>query len=323
MALFSAFSKIVSGLAKTRRGLMDRISSVVLPGRALDESAFEALEEALIASDLGAGLSASVMQGVRRRARQEGAVTADALSHLVRAELLAALPPAAEKESAGAGDTTAPAGLRVVMVVGVNGGGKTTTVGKLAARYQSSGKSVVIAAADTFRAAAIEQVQVWAERSGAHLVRHGNGADPSAVVFDAVRAAAGRKADILIIDTAGRLHTRANLMQELEKIVRIVGREAPGAPHEVILVLDATTGQNGLSQAREFLKASKVTSVALTKLDGTARGGIALAISRDLGLPLRYVGVGEAVEDLVDFDPNAYVEGLLGPDAPGAATESR
>jgi fused signal recognition particle receptor len=245
------------------------------------------------------------MDGVRRRGRAVS--TIEELRGVVRDELQAILPPAP-----AAAQQPRDGPLRVILVVGVNGGGKTTTVGKLAARYRSEGVSVVVAAADTFRAAAVEQLEIWAGRAGALVVKQASGADPSAVVFDAARTAARRGAGILLVDTAGRLHTRSNLMQELEKIVRVVGREVPGAPHEVLLVLDATTGQNGLSQAREFMRVSNVTGVVLTKLDGTAKGGVALAISRELGLPLRYVGVGESVEDLVDFDPGAYVAGLLG-----------
>jgi fused signal recognition particle receptor len=305
MAMLSSFTRLVSGLARTRRSLTEKLGEVLRPGRPLDESALEELEEALIASDLGASLAASVMEGVRQRARKASVDTAEEIPGLVREELRALLPPAASPP--------APKGLRVVLVVGVNGGGKTTTVGKLAARYRASGLKVVLAAADTFRAAAIEQLEIWASRVDVPMFSHTSGADPSAVVFDAARGALKRGADVLLVDTAGRLHTRSNLMQELEKIVRIVGREVPGAPHESLLVLDATTGQNGLAQAREFLRAAGVTGVVLTKLDGTARGGIAMAIARELELPLRYIGVGETVEDLVDFDPDAYIAGLLGP----------
>ncbi|PYT06834.1 MAG: signal recognition particle-docking protein FtsY [Acidobacteria bacterium] len=315
MAFLDTFSKLFSGLERTRRGIAERLGEALRPGRPIDESAFEELEEALIESDVGPGLAAQVVQGVRRRAR--GPAGSEELAGLVREELKALLrrdpaaPPAAAAATGG--------GLRVILIVGVNGGGKTTTAGKLAARYQAEGLPVVLAAADTFRAAAIEQLEIWAQRAGALLIRHGEGADPSAVVFDAARAALRRGARILLVDTAGRLHTRSNLMQELEKITRVAGREVPGAPHEVLLVLDATTGQNGLSQAREFLRAAKVTGVVLTKLDGTARGGIALAIAQELGLPLRYVGVGEKLEDLVDFDPDAYVAGLLGQQPVSAA----
>ncbi len=305
MAFLSSFSRIFSGLERTRRGIAGKMAEVLRSGRPLDDAAFDEIEEALITSDLGAALAAAVMDGVRRRGRAVS--TIEELRGVVRDELQAILPPA---PVAARQPRDGP--LRVILVVGVNGGGKTTTVGKLAARYRSEGVSVVVAAADTFRAAAVEQLEIWAGRAGALVVKQASGADPSAVVFDAARTAARRGAGVLLVDTAGRLHTRSNLMQELEKIVRVVGREVPGAPHEVLLVLDATTGQNGLAQAREFMRVSNVTGVVLTKLDGTAKGGVALAISRELGLPLRYVGVGESVEDLVDFDPGAYVAGLLG-----------
>jgi fused signal recognition particle receptor len=203
------------------------------------------------------------------------------------------------------------AGPRVVFIVGVNGGGKTTTIGKLAARERREGRRVVVVAADTFRAAAIDQLERWAERAGVEVMRHREGSDPSAVVFDALKSARARAIDTVLVDTAGRLHTKAPLMAELEKMARIAGREIEGAPHEVLLVVDATTGQNGLAQAREFTKAARVTGVVLTKLDGTAKGGVALAIRRQLGVPIRYVGVGEGTEDLLDFDPDAYVDGLL------------
>jgi len=311
MAFLSSFSRIFSGLERTRRGIAGKLAEVLRPGRPLDDAAFDEIEEALITSDLGAALAAAVMDGVRRKGRTVS--TIEELRGVVRDELQAILPP-----TPAAAQQLRDGPLRVILVVGVNGGGKTTTVGKLAARYRSEGVSVVVAAADTFRAAAVEQLEIWAGRAGALVVKQASGADPSAVVFDAARTAARRGAGILLVDTAGRLHTRSNLMQELEKIVRVVGREVPGAPHEVLLVLDATTGQNGLAQAREFMRVSNVTGVVLTKLDGTAKGGVALAISRELGLPLRYVGVGESVEDLVDFDPGAYVAGLLGePPAPG------
>jgi fused signal recognition particle receptor len=200
----------------------------------------------------------------------------------------------------------------VILVVGVNGSGKTTTIGKLAARERAAGRKVVVVAADTFRAAAIDQLERWAERAGVDVVRHREGSDPSAVVYDALRAAKARGIDTVLVDTAGRLHTKAPLMAELEKMARVAGREVPGAPHEVLLVIDATTGQNGLAQAREFTKAAVITGVALTKLDGTAKGGVALVIRRQLGVPIRYVGVGEGIDDLLDFDADAYVEGLLG-----------
>ncbi len=204
---------------------------------------------------------------------------------------------------------------RVVFIVGVNGGGKTTTIGKLASRERAASRRVVVVAADTFRAAAIDQLERWGERAGVEVVRHREGADPSAVVFDALASAKARGVETVLVDTAGRLHTKAPLMAELEKMARIAGREVVGAPHEVLLVIDATTGQNGLAQAREFTKAAAITGVVLTKLDGTAKGGIALSIRRELGVPIRFVGVGEGIDDLLEFDAEAYVDGLLGEEA--------
>ena len=240
---------------------------------------------------------------VRRTAGTAGA--GDGAREAMRRTLREALP-----DAVGAIDATS--GPRVVFVVGVNGGGKTTTVGKLAALEAAAGRKTLVVAADTFRAAAIEQLERWAERAGVELVKKQDGSDAAAVVFDALQAARKRAADIVLVDTAGRLHTKVNLMAELSKLARVAGREVEGAPHEILLVIDATTGQNGLTQAEEFTRAAKLTGVVLTKLDGTAKGGVALGIHRKLGLPIRYVGVGEGVDDLLPFDPDAYVEGLLG-----------
>jgi fused signal recognition particle receptor len=301
---FDAWSKLVRGLTKTREGIAGTLRSAF--GTAtVDESALEDLETGLLAADLGPELAAEVVERLRRDARAgrlQGQELREALRRSLR-EALDGAPPAP------AHPAPRP---RVVFVVGVNGGGKTTTIGKLAARERAAGRSVVVVAADTFRAAAIEQLARWAERSGVAVLRQRAGADPSAVVFDALRAARAREIDTVLVDTAGRLHTKAPLMAELEKMARVAAREIAGAPHEVLLVLDATTGQNGLRQAREFTKAAPVTGVVLTKLDGTAKGGIALAIRKDLGVPIRFVGVGETVDDLLDFDADAYVEGLLG-----------
>jgi fused signal recognition particle receptor len=300
---FSVFKKLVKGLARTREGLAATLRAVV-GNRSVDEGVLEDLEGSLLAADLGPSLTAEVMGAVREKGRHEG-LDGDGLREAVRAALRASMP-----------DTTAGAvaGVRprVVFVVGVNGGGKTTTVGKLAFRERALGRKVVVVAADTFRAAAIEQLERWVERAGAELLKQKEGADPSAVVFDALRSARPRDIDTVLVDTAGRLHTKSNLMAELSKMARIAGREVDGAPHEVLLVVDATTGQNGLNQAQEFTRAVPITGVILTKLDGTAKGGVALTIHRQLGVPIRYVGVGEAVDDLLDFDPDAYVNGLLG-----------
>ena len=300
---FESWKKLVRGLTRTREGIAETLREA-FGAATVDETTLDDLETALIASDLGPGLTAEVIEAVRRQARTrtlDGAELRQSLRETLRARL--------------DGGTPAPppvAPPRVTFIVGVNGGGKTTTIGKLAARERASGRRVLVVAADTFRAAAIDQLERWGERAGVEVVRHREGADPSAVVFDALRAARARSIDAVLVDTAGRLHTKTPLMAELEKMARIASREVPGAPHEVLLVVDATTGQNGLTQAREFTKAVPVTGVVLTKLDGTAKGGVALAIRKDLGVPVRFVGVGEGVDDLLDFDPDAYVDGLLG-----------
>jgi fused signal recognition particle receptor len=304
---FDAFKKLVRGLARTRDGLTSSLRSV-FSSRAVDEAGLEELETGLLAADVGPSLALDVVEGLRRQARA-GSLDGTGLRAGLRDALRAALGDSGPTPVV----TAAP---RVVFIVGVNGGGKTTTIGKLAARERAAGRKVVVVAADTFRAAAIDQLERWAERAGVEVVRHREGSDPSAVVFDALAAARARKLDTVLVDTAGRLHTKAPLMAELEKMARIAGREIPGAPHDVLLVIDATTGQNGLAQAREFTKAAVITGVVLTKLDGTAKGGVALLIRRELGVPIRYVGVGEGVDDLIDFDPEAYVDGLLGADVP-------
>ena len=300
---FAAFKKLVAGLARTREGIASTMRAA-LGAQVVDESVLADLETSLLAADLGPALTEDVLAGVRRQARAT-ALDGTGLLQAIRSAL---------RETLGEGAAAAAPGPspRVVFVVGVNGGGKTTTVGKLAARERAASRKVLVVAADTFRAAAIDQLERWAERAGVEVVRHREGSDPSAVVFDALAAARARAIDTVIVDTAGRLHTKAPLMAELEKMARIAGREIPGAPHEVLLVIDATTGQTGLAQAREFGKAAAITGVVLTKLDGTAKGGVALAIRRQLGAPIRFVGVGEGIDDLLDFDADAYIDGLLG-----------
>jgi fused signal recognition particle receptor len=300
---FDAFKKLVRGLARTREGIASSLRSA-FASHVVDEAVLEELETGLLAADIGPALTAEVLDGVRRQARA-GTLDASGLREALRLALAAALG------SVGAAET-AVAPPRVVFIVGVNGCGKTTTIGKLAARERAAGRKVLVVAADTFRAAAIDQLERWGERAGVEVVRHREGSDPSAVVFDALSAARARGIDTVLVDTAGRLHTKAPLMAELEKMARIAGREVPGAPHEVLLVIDATTGQNGLAQAREFTKAAVITGVVLTKLDGTAKGGVALLIRRELGVPIRYVGVGEGIDDLLDFDAAGYLDGLLG-----------
>ena len=301
------FARLREGLAKTREGLVGKVLRLVPVGGRIDEELLEKLEEVLIAGDVGVQTSSEIIEAIRAKARQEGSV--NDLAGLLKDEIrrhFAGLP------RPGAGPAEATGRPRIVMVVGINGVGKTTTIGKLAHLHIREGKRVVIAAADTFRAAANEQLEIWARRAGAEVIRQEHGADPAAVAFDAVRAAAARGADLVIIDTAGRLHTKVNLMEELKKIRRVIGKQFPDAPDEVLLVIDASTGQNGLQQARQFTEAVGVTGIFLTKLDGTARGGIVLAITRELPVPVRYVGVGEAIDDLEEFDEAAFVDALFG-----------
>ena len=296
MAL-SILKKLAQGLTRTRENIAATLGRLGRSGE-VDEETIEDLEAGLLAADLGPELTAEVIGVVRERAADAGGIV-DA----VRATLRGALDHDARVERA-----TKP---HVIFVVGVNGGGKTTTVGKLAALERAAGRRVMIVAADTFRAAAIEQLERWSQRAGAEFVKQREGADPAAVVFDALKAASSRGVDTVLVDTAGRLHTKTHLMAELEKLGRVARREVEGAPHEVLLVVDATTGQNGLVQAEEFTRVTRLTGVVLTKLDGTAKGGVALVIQRKVGVPVRYVGVGEGLDDLLVFDPDAYVDGLL------------
>ena len=296
--------RFMLGLKRTRDGLLGKVTSI-LPGGAAATDWSETLETALIEADLGPETAAKIVDDVRRdsgtRAPSWGQVRSAARGEILR--LLSTAPSGTGPESAGS--------LRVILVVGVNGGGKTTTAGKLARRFVKAGARVMLCPADTFRAGAAEQLRIWAERAGAEFSGERPGADPSAVAFDAAAAAEARGCNVLIVDTAGRLHTQDPLMRELEKVRRVLGRRITGAPHEVLLVLDATTGQNGLPQAQRFLAAAGVGGLVLTKIDGTARGGIAVRIVQELRLPLRYLGVGEGADDLVDFDPEAFVDGLL------------
>jgi fused signal recognition particle receptor len=301
----AAIRRLVQGLGRTRDHLAATLEGA-LGRREVDEPALGHLEAALLGADVGPALTREIVDRVREHARR-ARVGETALRAAVREalrEVLPELPPA---------ERPRPAGVPwVVFVVGVNGGGKTTTVAKLAHRERGAGRRVLVVAADTFRAAATEQLERWAERVGVGLVRREPGADPASVVFDALRAARARPSDTVIVDTAGRLHTKLNLMTELGKLARVASREVAGAPHEVLLTLDATTGQNGVHQAREFTRVAGLTGVVLTKLDGTAKGGVALGIHRELGVPIRYVGVGEAPDDLLEFDRDAFVDGLLG-----------
>ncbi|HET6278712.1 MAG TPA: signal recognition particle-docking protein FtsY [Candidatus Polarisedimenticolia bacterium] len=292
------------GLRRTREGFVGRLAGLFQSADRPPENWDEDLEAALIQADLGPAAAQQIVARVRQGARG-GRLTWEDLRAVARDVMR-------EMLAAGSSPPAAPApGPRVILVVGVNGGGKTTTAGKLARRLARSGAAVLLCAADTFRAGAGEQLQQWARRVGVECVTHRSGADPAAVVHDAATAALARGSDALIVDTAGRLHTQDPLMRELEKIVRVVGRQIDGAPHEVLLVLDATTGQNGMNQAREFLSAARVNGLVLTKIDGTARGGVALRIVQEFGIPLRYVGVGEGPDDLVEFDADDYLDGLL------------
>jgi fused signal recognition particle receptor len=296
---------------KTRESLSERIDTVFQGRKVIDAGLLDELEEALIAADIGVETTLDILETVRRGVTRKEINDIDALKASIKDQLLAILRDSerdgvASEESVP--DTVAP---YVMMIVGVNGVGKTTTIGKLAQRIKAEGNDVLICAADTFRAAASDQLAIWAERTGVPLVQQKHGTDPAAVLFDALRAAKARGSDVLIVDTAGRLHNKSNLMAELEKMKRVAGREVDGAPHETLLVLDAVTGQNGLEQARQFLKVAGVTGIVLTKLDGTAKGGIAVAIARELKLPIRYAGIGEKVDDLVVFDPEQYVNSLF------------
>jgi len=301
------FDRLRKGVEKTREGLLGRLGDVLAGGRQIDEDLLEELEALLLAADLGVGATGEILELVRREAARQGGADAGQLKRLIRDKLLEVLR-AAERPQPEVAETPA-----VIMVVGVNGSGKTTTIGKLAQRLTGEGKSVLLCAADTFRAAAVEQLEVWGRRTGTEVIRQKPGADPSAVVYDALQSAKARGVDCVIIDTAGRLHTKSNLMAELEKMRRTASRLIPSAPHEVLLVMDATTGQNGLEQARRFTASSGVTGIVLTKLDGTAKGGIVVAIARELNLPIRFVGVGEQAGDLLPFDAEKFVSSILEP----------
>jgi fused signal recognition particle receptor len=304
-----------TAIASTRETLSERIESVVGGKREIDAQVLDELEEALIGADIGVQTALEIIDKARQQVNRKQLNDVDELKRLIKSELRAILDSAERNRKRGtvASETEIPLDIRpyMVMIVGVNGVGKTTTIGKLAHRIKSEGNEVLVCAADTFRAAANDQLAIWADRSGVPLVQQKPGTDPSAVLFDSITAARARNADVLIVDTAGRLHTKMNLMQELEKMRRVAGREIPQAPHEVLLVIDAVTGQNGLEQARQFTKSVPVTGLVLTKIDGTAKGGIVIAIAKELGIPIRYVGIGEKMTDLVEFSPEAYVNGLF------------
>jgi len=300
------FGRMKQAVQRTRESLSTKIENLVALTRTVDESTLEALESVLISSDLGVETTSKIIEALRDRARHQAIEGGDELRDLLKAQIRAILEAPAQPIA------TPDAPPLVTFLVGVNGTGKTTSAGKLAAWYRARNLSVLLCAADTFRAAAIEQLEVWATRSGVELIKTRQGGDPSAVLYDAASAAKSRQIDHLIVDTAGRLHTKSGLMDELDKMRRTAAKLIPGAPHEVLLVMDATTGQNGLTQARQFTQAAGVTGIILTKLDGTAKGGIAVAIAQELNLPVRFAGVGEQMADLLEFSPAEFVDSLLG-----------
>ncbi len=300
----SFFDKIKEGLAKTRKNVSVRLTAMFDSFTGANEEFFEELEETLILADLGLDTVEDAVNRLRSATKEKGLRGAEE----IREELKRILTELIDLGDRDLKLTTRPS---VVLMIGVNGVGKTTTIGKLATRFKAEGKRVLLCAADTFRAAAAEQLTVWAQRSGADIVRHEEGSDPAAVVFDAIAAAKARGIDVILCDTAGRLHNKQNLMNELSKISRVIDRELPGADRETLMVLDAVTGQNGLIQAKQFAQTAGITGIVLTKLDGTAKGGIVFAIARELGVPVKYIGVGEKAEDLMPFEPAAFVEALL------------
>ncbi len=297
------FDRLKKGLTKTRNGFIGKVESI-FTGRKIDDETIEELEETLIASDIGVKATTEIIESLRERAKKGEIKSSENVREFLKEEMTAILGPSRPLVIPGEKPF-------VILTVGVNGVGKTTTIGKLSGRFSSEGNSVLLAAADTFRAAAIEQLEIWAGRTGAQLVKHQSGSDPAAVAFDAIEAARARNVDIVIVDTAGRLHTKSPLMEELKKVRRVIDKSMPGAPHETLLIIDATTGQNALRQAEMFNNAGGVTGIALTKLDGTAKGGIVFAIRKELGIPIRLIGVGEGIEDLRDFDPREFVEALF------------
>jgi fused signal recognition particle receptor len=301
----SLLEKLKSGVQKTRAGLVNALEDALQGRKEIDADLLDELESTLISADVGVRTTEEILERIRQRVERHQLNDAAELKGLIREHLLEILEAS---ERAPARVMEPPA---VVLVVGVNGSGKTTTIGKLTNRFKNENRSVLLCAADTFRAAAIEQLEIWGQRTGTQVIRQGPGSDPSAVLFDALSAARARKVDYVIVDTAGRLQTKENLMAELQKMDRTAKKVIPDAPHEVLLVLDATTGQNGLEQARKFTETSGVTGIVLTKLDGTAKGGIVVAIARELNLPIRYIGVGEKVDDLLPFDPEKFIESLF------------
>ena len=301
------FDRLKKGLSKTRENLTNKIEKIVIGYADIDDDLLDEIEETLIMADVGVDTTEKLMTSVRKGIKKKEINGPEDLVPFLEKEITAILTKGEENDQT----SVAEEGPTVMLVIGVNGAGKTTTIGKLASYYKAQGRKVMLAAADTFRAAAIDQLQVWGDRTGVPVIKHEEGSDPAAVAFDAVKAAKARSIDMLIVDTAGRLQTKANLMQELEKINRVIGREIPGAPHETLLVLDATTGQNAVSQAKLFTKASPITGVVLTKLDGTAKGGVVISIKSQLEMPVKWIGVGEQVDDLRPFNAEEFAKALF------------
>ncbi|RNA64263.1 signal recognition particle-docking protein FtsY [Prosthecochloris sp. ZM_2] len=304
-------SRLKDGLSKTRETIRDNISKLTQGRTEIDDEFLEDLENILIAADVGVETTLNIVERITEKARTETYRSEDELNTMLFGVMEEMLLDVADEHPADF-EAPLPAKPYVVLIVGVNGVGKTTSIAKLASNYHKSGKKVIIAAADTFRAAAVEQLQIWADRAGVPMISQGQGADPASVVFDAVSSAVAKDADVVLVDTAGRLHNKSHLMEELAKIMRVARKKVPEAPHEVLLVLDGTTGQNAVSQAREFTKCVNVTGLVITKLDGTAKGGIVLSISRELHLPVKYIGVGEKIDDLQIFDRSKFVKALMG-----------
>ena len=305
------YDKLKDGLKKTRQGISEKIGLAALQGRVIDDALLDEVEEALLLADMGANMTIDISDTIRDRVREEGLKDAGDLSRLLKEEIGKRLADSPSADNDRLYQIPEEGRPHVIMIIGVNGVGKTTTIGKLAHNYKEAGHSVLIGAADTFRAAANEQLEVWAGRAGVDIVQQGQGSDPAAVAFDTLQAAASRNADVVLIDTAGRLHNKKNLMEELRKISRVMKKVHPDAPHEVFLVLDGTTGQNAVQQAKEFTNAVPITGLVLTKLDGTAKGGVVVSIAHEMNVPLRYIGVGEQIDDLQPFDLEEYVNALF------------
>jgi fused signal recognition particle receptor len=306
----SSAASLESGLSKTKSSLFGKLNRMVRGKDRVGDEVLDELEEILVTSDVGTGATIEIIRKVEERVQRDRYVSSNELNELIRDEIRSLL----QKNESGRGtefESGSSNGPHVIMIVGVNGVGKTTSIGKIAARYKAAGKSVLLGAADTFRAAATEQLDIWAQRTGVQIIKQGHGADPASVAFDTLAAAKSRNVDIVLIDTAGRLHTKGGLMEELSKIKRVMDRQIPGAPHEVLLVLDASTGQNAIRQAEEFTRAVQVTGLILTKLDGTAKGGIVIGISNEFRIPVQYIGVGEGVDDLQVFDSKRFVDALF------------